>query len=371
MVRHRLLRFIRVAAITLPVLVLGCADDGTRPSTTPSGFSISGRVRIESILKDEVATEIGLRRVEDATGVKVVLVGPNGFLDSTLTIAGTYAFHDLAAGSYRARTWVVPEEPVETVDLVLGGEDLVAPDTLTLGLSEGLSTYPNPGAPDGIGVEFTAESAQTYTVEVHTLGGDLVWSFSQSVPAGYYHVHWDGHDESEQHAAAGAYWIIVRVDERSLYSLVFWPGETESDDPGHCGHIEAEGLTLDAGGSPFVTQWHGEQRGDLRLGLGEWSGDLAVQFLDADSALFAVADTCPDNRLTWSLADTSVAEAELLPDRKWTFRLLGKKAGATELTLYGWHMDHVHFTSLPIPVIVEGGVPRAQTSSYDGRVRRQ
>lgn len=371
MMGRRLARFSCTVAAALPVLALGCADDGVRPRATTSGLSISGRVRIESVLKDEIATDIGVRRVEDATGLKVVLVGPAGFRDSTLTVAGGYAFHNLPPGAYRAATWVVLEAPVETGEITLATRDVVAPDTLALGPSGDLSTYPNPGAPDGIGAEFTAQVAQTYTVEIHSLDGDVVWNFSQAVPAGYYHVHWDGDDESEQQAPAGAYWFIVRVDDQALYGLVFWPGDTNPDDPGHCGHISAAGITLDAGGPPLVTYWQGEQRGDLRLLSGEWSGDIWTRFLDADSTLFAVADTCPDDRLTWSLADTSVATAELVPGRKWTFRLLGRKAGATEMILHAWHLDHVHLSSLPIPVLVEGQVPRTHTLAYDPPVRRR
>jgi hypothetical protein len=346
--------FITLCFITLWILVpLGCADKGKTPSTPAvDRFALSGRIRLDGKLADEADAPLGIRRVEDASGVMVHLSGAGGMRDSTQTVSGGYSFQDLAPGSYRLAIWVVPSHP-DTTSVTVVDRDVATPDTLVLAPNGDIRNYPNPSTPDGIGTEFTTHSVQTYSVEVRSPAGDLVWTYSQTdVPAGYYHVHWDGDDLTDHVAPNGPYWIIVHADGGEIYGLAFWDQGSSPPNPGNCGHIDASGLQVEENGTAIVREWLGIQGGELSVAAGDSTPELHLGFIHPDSTVFAVADTCPENHMTWEFADSTVASIKLLPGRKWTFRLLGRRIGQTELTLSAWHQAHIHLSSQPIPIVV-------------------
>lgn len=367
-------RALALAVCGLALLTLihgGCADGGMRPAPadhTLSGHTLSGRVRLEGLLTDATNATLGVRRIDDADEVPVVLIDADGSRDSTHTHEGAFSFLEIAPGRYRVASPIGSDHLVELPDVVMGDADLVLADTLVLGPSGGLAAYPNPAPAEGIGLEFTAQTQQHIEVEIVHVDGDRIWSFEQDLPPVFYHVHWPGTDQEGHAAETGAYWAIVHVNGDESIALVFWSTD-EPLSPGNCGHIDADGLFLESGGAPIATQWDGTLRGGIDVAGGGETDPVHLLFLRADSTAFAVADTCPANHLTLEIADPSVAEATIEEGTKWTFRVRGLRAGSTTLTLFAWHEGHVHLSSLPIPVVVVGALspPRADRAARSAR----
>ena len=331
------------------VIAGGCSDGGTRPE--PVEHSLSGRVRLEGLLTDAANAPLGVRTIDDADEVPIVLTGPGGSVDTTHTHEGAFSFSGLAPGLYRVHAPIGSSHVVALPEVTIDDTDVVLPDTLVLGPSGDLAAYPNPAPAEGIGLEFTAQTQQRISVEIVHTDGDVIWSYEQDLPPIFYHVHWPGTDQDGHAAETGAYWAIVHVNGADSIDLVFWSTD-EPPSPGNCGHIEAEGLFLERDGSPIATEWNGVVDGGIDGIAGVESAPISLGFLRADSTAFAVADTCPANHLSWEFGDPSIAEATLEPGRKWTFRVRGLRAGSTTLTLFAWHEGHVHLSSLPIPVTV-------------------
>lgn len=339
------------AAVSLVMLAIncGCADEGTRPA--PAGYSLSGRVRLEGLLTDATNHPLGARRIDDADEVPVVLIGASGRRDSVHTHEGAFTFADVAPGRYRVVSPIGSDLEIESPEVTIEDGDLVLADTLVLGPSGELAAYPNPAPPEGIGLEFTAQTQQRITVEIVHTDGDRIWSFEQDLPPVYYHVHWPGTDQDGHAAETGAYWAIVHVNEGTSVALVFWSTD-EPPSPGNCGHIDADGLFLEMDEEAIATQWDGAVRGGIEVLDGGETDPVHLLFLRADSTAFAVADTCPANHMTIEIADPSVAEAAIEEGTKWAFRVHGLRAGSTTITLLAWHEGHVHLSSLPIPLDV-------------------
>jgi hypothetical protein len=348
------------------LIVGGCADEGTKPETTE--HSLSGRVRLEGLLTSATNEPLGIRRIDDADEVPIFLVGANGYRDSTHTHEGTFSFPGLEPGRYRVVSPIGSAVEVALPEVTLGDADAVLPDTLVLGPSGDLAAYPNPAPPEGIGLEFTAQTQQRISVEIVHTDGDVIWSFEQDLPPIFYHVHWPGTDEEGHATETGAYWAIVHVNGDESIALVFWSTD-EPPSPGNCGHIEAEGLYLESNGGAIATEWDGVVDGGIEVIHGIDSDPISLRFLHADSTAFAVADTCPANHLSWEIGDASVAEATLEPGTKWTFRVRGLRPGSTTLTLLAWHEGHVHLSSLPIPLTVAAPVnpPREDRAGRSAR----
>ena len=67
-----------------------------------------------------------------------------------------------------------------------------------------------------------AVAAINFVTPTATLGGEVVWSFSQEIlTPGFYHYHWPGQTNQGEHLPPGAYWLTMRVDGKDLYNLVF------------------------------------------------------------------------------------------------------------------------------------------------------
>jgi hypothetical protein len=345
------------AAPVLALVLLGCSSDSsTRPASTR--FNLSGQVRLVSALFNLSGFPQGTLAVDDADSLAVYLEGSDGIVDSTRTLDGKYSFSGVVPGVYHVSSWVLRAHPVRLADVTVSDADVEDPDILVLWPMGHMQTSPNPSEPEGFGLEFTADGPQRYSVEIFDLQLDLVWSFADTTVGGFNHVHWDGDGPDEMAAPAGAYWAVVHVNGGDAYNLAFWQPADEPVSAGNCGHILANGLFLRQDDSILVTEWNGAQRGTLQVAAGGVEAGLELLFLRADSTAYAIADTCPDNRLTWTIADTNLVSAELVPGRKWTFDLAGKRAGSTTITLHGWHQQHIHLSSLPIPVEITEGSRR-------------
>jgi hypothetical protein len=60
----------------------------------------------------------------------------------------------------------------------------------------------------------------TAAVEVITPAGAVAWRYTYNPVAGYQHIHWIGIDNQSQPVPNGLYWVIIRRDGHSDYSLV-------------------------------------------------------------------------------------------------------------------------------------------------------
>lgn len=124
--------------------------------------------------------------------------------------------------------------------------------------------------------------------------------------------------------------MLVRADGECRCGLVFWAGHG-STGPGNCGHIEADGLIVEHHGERVVTCWQDSTSGGLSVAAGAQTHGYDVRLLDTESVAFAVADSCAEKRLTWTVVDTTIATLRSVEGSKWRFRVFGQAAGRTRL----------------------------------------
>lgn len=346
----------RLALLAL-LPVLGCADNGQEPTAIPPPahltHALSGSVTLLADLTDELGNATGVQRIGNAEGIRVYCRHGGSNRDSAMTVSGRFEFPAVHTGRCTLEVRIGGPQPASQLLFDMPEHDHEMTGGWELSPTGDLRIYPNPAPHEGSGIEFTMAAAQTYRVTVRTLSGDPVWSFEQTAPPGFYHVHWAGSDAQGEHVDDGPYWVVAEFDGTVRVGIVLWGADHGSPDPGNCGHIEADGLVLAHHGEALVTCWRGDCQGELHAAAGETSHAYSVTFLQADSTAFAIADSCPDNHLTWTLADSTIASVRLDAGKKWEVRVIGKKAGTTEFTLEGWHEGHVHFTSPAIPIVVE------------------
>ena len=124
----------------------------------------------------------------------------------------------------------------------------------------------------------------------------------------------------------------------------------KDDDTDH-DHAEAVGCVVSSSGVELARYEKGVVTGTLGVKAGEETALLTIRFIASDGDLFQ-----PDGdhySLDWELAALDIAEIEQHEeDGKWSFHLVGKKAGATDITLKILHGDHADFVAKPIPVQV-------------------
>lgn len=339
-----------LAAASL-LLAPACTDEGSDPMQAGDTGSISGHVRLVGTLFTLSGDSTGTETVDDATGVPVTLVGSAVMRAATTTVDGGYTFDGLAPGDYQVVTSVVSEN-VLTVPVTLSDGEAAA-DLLVVEPWGEMNTSPNPAAHDGTGLEFTMQAPGPFTTRIVTLGGDPVWTFATDAVAGFNHIHWDGGDDTHHVAEDGAYWAIVEKEDTVAYNLVFWASEEVEANPGNCGHIEGPGYRVaTSSDSTLVSAWEGVQTGAIRVAAGATADSLHWTFFADDSTEYAVADSCSINRMTWTVADSTIASLSRDSGAEWTFHVTGLQAGATTVVLDAWHEAHIHLSSEPIPIEV-------------------
>lgn len=337
-----------LAAASL-ALAPACTDEGSGPVQAGDTGTVSGHVRLVATLFTLSGDSTGTATVDNATGVPVTLsAGPSTRAVAT-TLDGAYLFEGLAPGDYEVATSVVPENVLTMPVTVADGE--AAAGLLVVEPWGEMNTSPNPAAHDGTGLEFTMQSPGPFTTRVVTLGGDPVWTFATDAVAGFNHIHWDGGDDTHHVAEDGTYWAIVEKEGTLAYNLVFWASEEVEPNPGNCGHIEGSGYRVSsASDSTLVSAWEGVLLGAIRVPTGGTAAGLHWTFFADDSTEYAVADSCSINRMTWTVADSTIAAVSRDPGVEWTFHVTGLQAGATTIVLDAWHEAHIHLSSEPIPV---------------------
>jgi hypothetical protein len=194
------------------------------PDTRPR-YALTGRVRLLARLTTDLGIETGIRTVDDADGVEVVLQAPDNTTWTTTTVDGEYRFEGLLPTAYKARTQLTPETTTETPYIVVISGDMAASDTLVVPSAGDMKTYPNPfPAEHGEAIEFTTTTPDPYTIDVYTLGWEKVYTHTTPQSPGFQHFHWAGFDTGGAPVPAGPYWIVLHRDGTVHTSLVFKEG---------------------------------------------------------------------------------------------------------------------------------------------------
>ena len=192
-----------VAAATI---LMGCSKD--KP-TTPRTYTLSGRVRLLSALRNGAGDSTDVQRVEGADSVRVYLYQGALLKDSTRTVAGGYGFSGLSGGSYFASTYLWGGIG-DTVSITGLASDAVL-DTLVLESSPTMIAFPNP---------FSTATAVRYGLASSSMVELVAWKPSglnvrtlvhQLLPAGYFQYLWDGTDGASNPLPPGPYWILFRA----------------------------------------------------------------------------------------------------------------------------------------------------------------
>jgi hypothetical protein len=135
-----------VATALMLSILSGCAEDATSPRS-----SLTGYVTVVGELRDVDGNSLVLQRSTDVDGLVVYLRLSDSVVDTTYTLGGGYAFHDLSPGVYQAMLSVAIRLAPISVQAILAEEstvsvafvdlkqeiscDVIAPDTsLTAGV---------------------------------------------------------------------------------------------------------------------------------------------------------------------------------------------------------------------------------------------
>ena len=113
-------------------------------------------------------------------------------------------------------------EIASSSQVVVTDADANFPDTLTMGPSGELTTYPNPfPASEGLAIEFTVAASERVEITVLTLAGVAIWTYAIDLPPGFQHFHWSGIDDQGHPVPNGPYWCVLRTGDAHRYNLVF------------------------------------------------------------------------------------------------------------------------------------------------------
>ena len=129
-------------------------------------------------------------------------------------------------------------------------------------------------------------------------------------------------------------------------------GDHDHNEPELCGHVEARGVVLETHEAVHASTWDAAVQGQIETRVSALLHDVRVIFLAPDSTRFVIPDSCLDNFLILSIADTTVASVSQDPGVQTAFHLFGKQVGNTSLTLEAWHGPHEILNVGPIPVAV-------------------
>jgi hypothetical protein len=334
--------------LAIGVAFSGCSEKNAhvRPGMNQvvvNPVNLSGRVALIGQRTSEAGERLGTFRVNDGEGVPVHISGSGGYEDTDLTNRGRYFFRDLDPGIYAVYATVLPGTEPSSLQVEVGEVDVVAPDTLVLQSTRGLTLIPNPCAGRAVEIGFTTQAVQTALVEVRDISGRIIWFSSLGVPPGQWRAHWAGRDAGNRAVADGAYWVAVQADGVWRQDLVFW---RHANVAGFVVTIPHESDDGEEESRVVATCWQSTVvSGFPMLGAGNVY-DCDVTFLAPDSSGIASPDTCEGDFLAVSTADPQVAVAAV--NSRWSFRLFGRRDGSTDLVLRLRSSYHPWYTSPPM-----------------------
>jgi hypothetical protein len=173
-----------------------------------SNRAITGRVRVVANLFDVDGAPTGQRRIENADGIQVYLLG-EGIADSTRTVAGQYQFTHVGPGRYVAAVGVHGVATDSTGEITVITSDVAVSDTLELASEGGMQSSPNPSS-FTVSIRFTIPSDADGTLQVVNLAGTLVHTpYAGHLVAGVHIVNWDGRNGAGQLVAVGPYGVTL------------------------------------------------------------------------------------------------------------------------------------------------------------------
>ena len=172
--------------------------------------AITGRVRVVANLFDVDGMPTGQRRIENADGVLVYLLG-EGVVDSARTVAGQYRFKHVGPGQYAVAVGVHGVATDTTGQVTLSVSDVAMSDTLVLTSEGGMQSTPNPSS-FMVSIRFTLPSTTDGTLQLVTLAGTVVHTlYAGPLVAGAHIVNWDGRNDAAQLVAAGSYGVTLHA----------------------------------------------------------------------------------------------------------------------------------------------------------------
>jgi hypothetical protein len=268
------------------------------------------------------------------------------------TDAGRFVFRGIPAGACTVYAKGPDARLASEISFAMPEHDCTLAEILELAPEGDLAIHPNPLGEEGAAIEFSKSGAGPYRVSVLELSGEVVWSYEQEAPPGSWHVHWIATDQSGEPVEPGPYWVRVEGDGESVYGVAIRSDGASEPDSGHCGHVHAAGVAITEGELVLAIQTEDRVDGELAVGAGS-ERSARFQFVGEDGALYAVADTCPENALEWEIADTTIAAISQEPGTIFGLRIEGRANGFTSVRFSVIHEEHAHLVTLPIPIRVD------------------
>lgn len=194
----------RLLGLALLLLPVSC----NWPFAPESFNSISGRVRVEVQMTDPNGFPTGTRVLDDVDGVRVYLLGQGG-RDSTRTQRGAYRFDKVPAGSWQVAVGVGSVlSDVTNLD-IRPKDTLVIRDTLVLGRTGDLRSWPNPFLSQ-IVFTFAFPADTPAILRVEELTGTLRREvLRRTFVAGAHQVAWDGTSDAGKPLPDGPYAVLL------------------------------------------------------------------------------------------------------------------------------------------------------------------
>ena len=146
--------------------------------------------------------------------------------------------------------------------------------------------------------------------------------------------------------------IVLAIYSVFLYSC----SESNGKEPHH-DDLEAEGIILKNADTTYLKILDGKfltSQNTINL-LKDSSTKFSIYFLNHDGEIIDVTkdEEDADKKFAWVFDDNTIAKIDTMGYPKWTFSMKGLKQGTTQVELQTYHIDHLDFRSLKIPVIVK------------------
>lgn len=181
-------------------------------------------MRLTGEIRDLEDNYLGDRHLIDVRGVRIYIYSEGELADSAETNYGEYVFECVDGGIYTVETWVVPSITESAGPVSCIGRSCETPDTLVLEKYGDISLYPNPFEASS-SVKFDLVETSATELTVRTVTGEIVRTLRDGVSeAGRHAIRWDGLNDEGAQVPAGAYWIVLRVEDEYRYTLALLSG---------------------------------------------------------------------------------------------------------------------------------------------------
>lgn len=143
----------------------------------------------------------------------------------------------------------------------------------------------------------------------------------------------------------------------AVFSIILISCNEDNSVESHEDHFEASGMIVKQNGTEYMkiynAQFDSLYNSKFSINANEAGNIYTVEFLDENGANIGVPDE--DNKsFSWIISDTSIAEITKTDiNKKWEFKLTGKKPGNTSVELRMMHIDHPDFKTPSISIEVK------------------